>query len=94
MLKVSNTLLPKLNQELNPLAKSTQVKYQPPILLMYGEKDIYTPPEFGHRLKVGLDHVTKAEIKIFADAEHTYIYRDFPEQYSECVIPFLKQHFA
>lgn len=94
MLKVSNTLLPKLNQELNPLAKSTQVKYQPPILLMYGEKDIYTPPEFGHRLKVGLDHVTKVEIKIFADAEHTYIYRDFPEQYSECVIPFLKQHFA
>lgn len=94
MLKVTNVIVPSMDRELNPLGKSSELKHQPPILLLYGEKDIYTPPEFGHRLKASLDDVTQVELETFAEAEHTYIYRDFPEAYQNKVLPFLQQHLA
>lgn len=59
---------------------------------MYGENDIYTPPEFGDRLKKVLNNVTHVELKTFEDGEHTYIFRDFPEKYKDCVLTFLKYH--
>lgn len=43
-LKISMMFAPKFNKELNPLAKAVQVKSNPPILLLYGDQDIYTPP--------------------------------------------------
>lgn len=89
ILKLSNAIAPTFNKELNPLEKAQKIKYQTPLLLIYGENDIYTPPEFGDRLKKVLDNVTHVELKTFKDGEHTYIFRDFPEEYRNSVLPFL-----
>lgn len=94
LLKLSNIIAPRLNRELNPLAKSSQLKNKPPILLLYGEKDIYTPPEYGHRIKSVLNEITEVALEIFEGAEHTYIYRDYPEKYKEKVISFLEEHLS
>lgn len=94
MLKITKKIMPSFERELNPLLKSSQIKNQPPILLLYGEKDIYTPPEFGHRLEAVLNQSTKVRIETFKDADHTYIYRDFPEAYKNQVLPFLEKYFT
>lgn len=92
LLRLSNMVAPKFNRELNPLAKSRQLKNSPPILLLYGDKDIYTPPEYGYRIKAALNDVTEVKLEIFEGAEHTYIYRDSPEKYEEKVLSFLEKH--
>lgn len=94
MLQLSNVLVPSMNRELNPLAKSAQLKQQPPVLLLYGNKDIYTPPEFGQRIKAVLERSTPVTLAVVDGAEHTYIYRDFPEHYQDTVLNFLSQHLA
>lgn len=91
VLQASNILMPKINRELNPLRKSGQIQHQPPILLMYSESDIYTPPTFGHRLKSALEPHTQVAMHTFTNAEHTHIYRDAPEHYQQVVLPFLAQ---
>lgn len=92
VLQASNIVVPKFNRELNPLRKSGQIKQKPPILLMYSESDIYTPPIFGHKLKAALEPHTSVELHTVQSAEHTHIYRDQPEQYQARVLPFLTQH--
>ena len=92
VLQASKIVVPKFNRELNPLRKSAQIQQQPSILLMYSESDIYTPPVFGHRLKEVLESHTSVELHTVANAEHTHIYRDQPEQYQTRVLPFLAQH--
>lgn len=94
VLKVSNFVMPKFKRELNPLLKSSQIQQQPPILLMYSDSDIYTPPRFGHQLKASLSNTTHVEMFTVTKAEHTHIYRDQPEQYQAAVLPFLTQHLA
>lgn len=92
VLQASNIVVPKFNRELNPLRKSAQIQHAPPILLMYSESDIYTPPKFGHRLKAALEPHTSVQLQTVTQAEHTHIFRDQPEQYQSYVLPFLAQH--
>lgn len=59
------------------------------MLLLYGDRGIYTPPAHGERLARAFGNAAGVEMHVFPGIEHTFAYRDAGEDYTSRVMPFL-----
>lgn len=91
VLKASQILWPSMERRLRPEGEANKVLGHPSVLLLYGGKDEYTPPEHGHRLLRAFGTAANVRVAVLPDADHTFAYRDAAEAYKEQVIPFLGQ---
>ena len=89
MLKLAQFVRPKLEMRFRPEHAATQVTGNPPVLLVHGDADKYTPPAHGARLLKAFDGSARAELWVVPGIEHTYVYRDAPAAYAARVVPFL-----
>ncbi|TAG01406.1 MAG: alpha/beta hydrolase [Betaproteobacteria bacterium] len=90
-LKTSKIVWPSLERKLRPEAEAPKALGHPSVLLIYGEKDKYTPPEHGQRLMRAFGSAADTQLLVLPDVEHTFAYRDAADAYTARVIPFLKQ---
>lgn len=88
-LRASQVVWPAMERRLRPELEATKVRGRPAVLLVYGDQDIYTPPEHGRRLLRALESATDAQMCVIPGIGHTYAYRDASEAYVGRVIPFL-----
>ncbi|NCA02754.1 MAG: alpha/beta hydrolase [Sphingomonadaceae bacterium] len=88
-LRVSQSLWPALERKLRPEAEAPKVLGRPDVLLIYGEKDKFTPPEHGKRLLQAFGHAAHAQLAVLPDTDHTYAYRDAADTYENLTLPFL-----
>jgi pimeloyl-ACP methyl ester carboxylesterase len=93
-LRASQFVWPQMERNLRPEREAARVLGNPPVLLLYGDQDIYTPPAHGERLLKALAHSARAEMHVFPGVGHTFAYRDAAEAYAARVIPFLRAALA
>ncbi len=91
VLKASQFVWPAMERRLRPEAEAPKVLGYPSVLLIYGDKDKYTPPEHGQRLLRAFGSAADVQISVLSDVDHTFAYRDASEAYKNQVIPFLCQ---
>ena len=91
VLKMSQVLWPAMERKLRPESEAAKVLGHPDVLLIYGDKDKFTPPDHGERLLTAFGSAANAQISVLPDVDHTYAYRDAPDKYQKLVIPFLEQ---
>jgi uncharacterized protein len=63
----------------------------PSVLLLYGERDRFTPPAHGERMKRAFGDAASMEMHVLPGVDHTFAYRDAPQRYVEGVMPFLER---
>jgi len=88
-LRVSQLLWPSLERSLRPDREAAKVIGHPSVLLVYGDRDKYTPPAHGQRLMKLLREIANVELWVIPGVDHTFAYRDAREEYTSRVIPFL-----
>ena len=88
-LRVSQIVWPSLEKSLRPEREAARVVGHPCVLLVYGDRDEFTPPEHGKRLLHAFGDAAKAELCVVPGVGHTFAYRDASETYAERVLPFL-----
>lgn len=88
-IRMSQLIWPSLERNLRPERQAALVKGNPSVLLIHGDADIYTPPQYGERLRRAFGDAAKTELIILPGVDHTYAYRDAKEAYSAHVISFL-----
>ena len=88
-LRASQFVWPPFERNLRPEREAPRVIGRPSVLLIYGDKDQYTPPSHGERLMRALGDAARTEMRVIPGVDHTYAYRDKPEVYTELVVPFL-----
>lgn len=91
VLKVSQIVWPAMERRLRPESEAPKVLGQPSVLLIYGEKDKYTPPAHGQRLQRAFGSAADVRILVLPDVDHTFAYRDAADAYEAQVVPFLHQ---
>lgn len=92
-LRLSQWVWPSLERNLRPERLATMVQYQPQVMLIYGEADIYTPPSHGQRLQQAFTQAgANAELITLAGVDHTFAFQKAPDVYAAKVLPFLRQH--
>ena len=89
MLKLAQFVRPELEMRFRPEHAATQVIGRPPVLLIHGAADKYTPPAHGERLLKAFEGSARAELWVVPGIEHTFVYRDAPAAYAARVLPFL-----
>ena len=89
-LRASQVMWPGLERGLRPELEAGRVVGAPPVLLVYGDADRYTPPEHGERLARALSTATRADLLVLPGVGHTYALRDARETYEARVVPFLQ----
>jgi uncharacterized protein len=90
-LKASQIVWPGLERRLRPEREAAKVLGHPSVLLMYGDKDTYTPPEHGHRLLHAFSGAADAHIVVLPGVDHTFAFRDASHAYTDHVMPFLSR---
>ena len=90
-LRASQVLWPPIEKRLRPEREAGRVLNRPSVLLIYGDRDKYTPPEHGERLQRAFGDAATVELCVVPGVGHTYAYRDAAETYAANVIPFLKE---
>jgi pimeloyl-ACP methyl ester carboxylesterase len=90
-LRASQVVWPSMERNLRPEREAARLLGKPPMLLLYGGEDIYTPPAHGERMMKALDGAASAAMHVFPGIGHTYAYRDAADAYASRVIPFLQQ---
>ena len=93
-LKFSKIIYPPGERKLRPLLAAKSLKGEPPMLLIYGNGDVYTPPRDGEKLLKALNEKTQAEFWVAQGAEHTHAYRQQPQEYAKRVLTFLNKELA
>ncbi len=93
-IQLSKLLYPAGERRLRPTHAATRLAGQPPLLLIYGEDDSYTPVADGRQLHQALARVTHTEFWQVPGARHTLAYQAQPEAYGQRVIAFLERHLA
>lgn len=88
-LRLSQMLWPSLERGLRPEAEASKVVGHPAVLLLYGDADRYTPPDYGHRLVKALGSVADVQLSVLKGVEHTFALRDAPDSYVSQVLAFL-----
>jgi len=88
-LRLSQLVWPPMERRLRPERDAAQVLGRPSVLLIYGDRDKYTPPEHGERLMRAFGEAASTELCVIPDVGHTFAYRDAGETYAARVIPFL-----
>jgi uncharacterized protein len=91
VLKASQFVWPAMERGLRPEGEAPKVLGYPSVLLIYGDKDKYTPPEHGQRLLRAFGGAADVQFSVLPDVDHTFAYRDAPDDYKNQVIPFLCQ---
>ena len=88
-LRASQLVWPALERKLRPELEAAKLIGKPSVLLIYGDRDKYTPPAHGERLMKAFGNAARAEMCVVPGVDHTYAYRDAAETYAARVIPFL-----
>lgn len=88
-LRASQFVWPALERSLRPEREAAKVIGNPSVLLIYGERDMYTPPAHGERLMKAFGDAARAEMCVVPGVGHTYAYRDAADTYVARVVPFL-----
>lgn len=94
VLRFSQVAWPSIERRLRPEREATRVLGRPPVLLIHGAEDPYTPPGHGERLRAAFSQATTAQLWVVPGVEHTFAYRDAPAAYEARVIPFLRNALA
>jgi pimeloyl-ACP methyl ester carboxylesterase len=89
-LRASQLVWPSMERNLRPELEATRVLGKPPMLLLYGDQDIYTPPAHGERMMKAMSSAASAQMHVFPGIGHTWAYRDAADAYAARVIPFLQ----
>lgn len=90
-LRLSQVVYPRLEREMRPEYQAGRVQGQPRVLLLYGDRDQFTPPAFGERLQRGFGAAAQVRMEVLAGVEHTYALRDAAARYEQLVLPFLRE---
>lgn len=93
-IRLSRWLYPAGERRLRPLHAATQLVGSPPVLMIYGDADEFTPVADGQLLWQALHRKTSAEFWQVAGAAHTHAYAAQPGAYSRKVIGFLDRQLA
>lgn len=91
VLKVSQIVWPGMERKLRPEGEAPKVLGNPSVLLIYGDRDKYTPPEHGQRLLRAFGSAADAHVSVLPNVDHTFAYRDAADAYTKQVVPFLCQ---
>jgi fermentation-respiration switch protein FrsA (DUF1100 family) len=78
-----------MERKLRPESEAAKVLGHPDVLLIYGDKDKFTPPDHGERLLTAFGSAANAKISVLPDVDHTYAYRDAPDTYENLTLPFI-----
>lgn len=89
-LRASQVVWPSIERELRPEREAGRLRDRPAVLMLYGERDPYTPPAHGERMMRAFEQSAQAEMVVLPGVEHTYAYRDAAEEYAQRVLRFLK----
>jgi pimeloyl-ACP methyl ester carboxylesterase len=89
LLRASQLVWPTMERNLRPEREASRVVGHPSVLLIYGDKDKYTPPAHGERLAKAFAGAARVEMSVLPGVEHTFAYRDATQSYTELVLPFL-----
>lgn len=88
-LRLSQLVWPAFERRMRPERAARSVLGKPPILLIYGDQDDFTPPEHGRRMLQAFSHTTTVEMMVLNGIGHTVAYQEARAAYSDRVIPFL-----
>lgn len=89
VLRTSQFVWPSIERSLRPEEDAARVLGNPRVLLIYGDRDKYTPPAHGERLLKAFGTTASAEMMLVPGVDHTYAYRDAAGTYEARVLPFL-----
>ena len=90
-LRMSQLVWPSIEKGLRPEREAARVVGRPAVLLVYGDRDEYTPPAHGERLLRAFGDAARADLCVIPGVGHTWAYRDAAETYAQRVLPFLDQ---
>lgn len=90
-LRVMRLAWPSLERKLRPIGEAPHVTGNPSVLLIHGDRDRYTPPEYGERLATAFGTAAHVQLSILQGVGHTFAYRDAASGYEQLVLPFLRQ---
>lgn len=90
-LRASQFVWPSLEARLRPEREAARVIGKPPVLMIYGDRDRFTPPAHGERMLRAFAESASAELWVLPGVDHTYAYRDAAEAYAAKVLPFLRE---
>lgn len=93
-IQLSRLLYPAGERRLRPLHAAAHLVGQPPVLMIYGEDDPYTPVRDGQQLHQALARATHTEFWQVPGAKHTLAYTAQPQNYARRVTAFLDTHLA
>lgn len=88
-LRASQLVWPAFERNLRPEREAPKVVGQPQVLLIYGDRDRYTPPEHGQRPLRAFAGAADARMVVLPGVDHTFAFRDAAESYRDLSIPFL-----
>lgn len=89
-LRASQVVWPAIERDLRPEREAGRLRDLPAVLLLYGDRDPYTPPTHGERMMRAFENSARAEMVVLPGVEHTYAYRDATEEYARRVLRFLQ----
>lgn len=89
MLQASRWVYPAWERRLRPAHLLAQAQNPPPLLLIHSAADRWTPPEFGDRIERIVKSRGRVERLIVGAAEHTHVFRDARDSYTNTVFAFL-----
>lgn len=93
-IQLARLLYPAGERRLRPLHAADHLVGQPPLLMIYGEADPYTPVCDGQQLHQALARSTHTEFWQVPEAKHTLAYAAQPQVYARRVTAFLDTHLA
>lgn len=89
LLRMTQVVWPSAEDGMRPEREATTLTGKPPVLLIYGDADKYSPPAHGERMMKAFADSARAEMWVLPGVDHTYAYRDAAEAYAARVVPFL-----
>jgi alpha-beta hydrolase superfamily lysophospholipase len=93
-LSVGRFLRPALERRFRPELEATRLRHRPPVLLVYGDADHWTPVDHGERLARAMRDSADARLLVIPGIDHTYAFRDARDAYVGAVLPFLADALA
>ncbi len=91
-IQLSKLLYPAGERRLRPTHAAQHLVGSPPMLMIYGEADEFTPVKDGKLLCQALAAKTQAEFWRVPGATHTHAYAAQPDEYAHRVLAFLDAH--
>ncbi|WP_071872202.1 alpha/beta hydrolase family protein [Atopomonas hussainii] len=91
-IQLSKLVYPAGERRMRPVHAASRLVGQPPVLMIYGEADQFTPVRDGQLLHQALSASTAVQFWQVPNAEHTHAYAAEPEEYAARVLNFLAEH--